>query len=241
MTTFSDDVEQWRSKVDDNGCEMPTDFVLAFIEHESGGNPCSTGIPGKEAGIGQIFFDVAGSTVSGATFAQLRKGCSGQTVTDRSAVDDDAQVSSTCSEIDGFTNRSSSQLADVGADWNGLDFAKLVKMQHNLPAIPKSLLPSVTSDLGRAPADWDEWKEACLALTTDQLQAIDSALPRFAGEFQRLFANAEAVAARSGIDPSSSASVGGLFGAQLAIPTIVAVFANPIATALRRLAQLLGL
>jgi hypothetical protein len=54
---FPAPVEAWRSRIEakaeDTG--IPIDFLLKWCRSESGGNPCSLGIPNREAGIAQTY------------------------------------------------------------------------------------------------------------------------------------------------------------------------------------------
>ena len=156
---FTPLVESWRPTLEQQANGIPINFLLAWLTHESGGNPCATGFVGKqdprdglfkfEAGIGQNFFEARSfdalfpTTSNGVTLAQLRKGCNGQTITNRSAVDDEAQVRAFLADVERFRDRSHQQLGAVGsqADAEELeDFWMFVKLQHALPAIPRFFL-----------------------------------------------------------------------------------------------------
>jgi hypothetical protein len=157
-------VESWRSLVTQYAAtyDVPVGAALAWIRRESGGNPCSVGAPGKEAGIFQLYFDRPGDSVHGATYDQLRSACvlSSQQ-TSRALTDDERarQVISGLAYMAQCRDTSLAQLAAVGAAWSTSDLWTLAKQQHNLPVIPKQRLITVTASLGRAPATWAEFAD----------------------------------------------------------------------------------
>lgn len=235
MSDFASDVERWRPLVDDYGCEMGTDYALAFVEHESGGHPFdTTGMHFsdgtlREVGIGQIDFgDHPDGIVYGVTRAQLLDGSAGglrgggrPSFEQLSDTAKQANTSSTCDQIDHFTDLAQTQLANAGADWNGLDLGRLVKMQHNLPAIPSALLPGYVSANGRPPEGWDEWRAWVEGLSGSELGQYNARLPAFA-PLGHLFVNAETVASRAGLGSDSPLSLAAEWG-EWVIP-VAAVF-----------------
>jgi len=176
MRIFRPSVEAWRSLVSQYNGGMPTDFLLAWLDVESGGNACST-TSLDERGIFQIHPEEAKYT--NTDFGLLRPACSGGKLT-RSLTDDEKkiQVISGVYLAQHYRERARSILNGVGADWSeaSSDFWKLVKLGHALPAVGSEGLPWVKRTLGRAPTGWDEFVS-----TFDRMpcSAMSSALAKF--------------------------------------------------------------
>ena len=159
---FSSKVEAWRATLEEQANGIPINFLLSWLQHESGGNPCSVGFAGEvgrdgsrrfEAGIGQQFFQgrVGGSLaelmnvrVHGVSLATLRAPCSGQNPT-RALTDDElrANVTAFLGDVEKMREKTHAQLSAVQAecdDESVEDFWQFVKLQHALPAIPIELL-----------------------------------------------------------------------------------------------------
>jgi len=168
-SAFPASVEQWRSLLASEGSDLPLEFLLGWLKHESGGNPCSTGIPGVEAGMFQTYHPT--DDKYGATFAQLREGCSGQSVT--GTVRRDLQVKSGLNYVRGKRDAARAHLARVGASWseNSADFWSMVKQEHALPCVAVDLLPLVTRKLGRPPNGWREFRDAVMATPASGMPA----------------------------------------------------------------------
>jgi hypothetical protein len=178
---FRPTVEQWRSLIQRLAPDLPIEFVLAWIDHESGGNPCSTGVTTAamfEAGIAQT--NHPSDNIFGATAEQLRTMCSGQTQV-RPMTDAErllhAQVA--VNAIRAFKQRAQQRLAAVGASWpeSSIDFWNFVKLGHGLPAMQVDLMRQITSSLGRPPRSWDEYRGIVMAMSPGQFPA---SLVRFA-------------------------------------------------------------
>lgn len=181
MTTFSQTVEAWRPLVMQHGSDMPIDFLLAWIAHESGGRPCSIGACGdaagttvkcsyagaqyvKEIGLFQLYFSTPTSTsplTGGATYPELRAYCSGLGQTQTRALtsaEQIRQINSGLNYVRYERDKTRNQLAVVGVDWgSSKDFWKMVKLQHGLPSIPKAYLPKFKEKYGRGPTSWTEF------------------------------------------------------------------------------------
>jgi hypothetical protein len=210
---FPPSVEFWRQHLEGRS-DAPMDFLLAYIQRESGGNRCSTGFTGPqnfEAGIGQIFFqNGGGGVVNGVTLAQLRSGCNGQTPTRAPTAEDiEANVSSFLIDIENFRAKSHAQLSGAGAPWDDEaleDFWMLVKMQHNLPAVPVAYLrPAVEANRCNS---FREWKDFVLGLSfadlvrigNEQQPGFGTAVGRFAGQpLANVFRNAELTGEGKGV------------------------------------------
>jgi hypothetical protein len=74
--------------------------------------------------------------------------------------------------------RARAQLKQAGVTWdeNGKDFWSLVKMQHNLPSVPKQYIPQLR------PSSWSDFKQGVL-----------KAQPNYANS--TIFTNAEDIGA----------------------------------------------
>jgi hypothetical protein len=156
-------VESWRPLVTEMAGDIPVEVLLRWIKHESGGNPCSTGAPAKtgggsiENGIFQLYSPDDDHL---ATPAQLHASfCSGQTcVRDLTLDEARIQVASGIAYVRICRDRARAQLKQAGVTWDetGRDFWSLVKMQHNLPSIPKQYIPKLR------PSSWSEFKQGVL-------------------------------------------------------------------------------
>lgn len=173
MATFRPSVEQWRPLLQRMAPDLPIDFLLAFVDEESGGNVCSTGIPGVEAGLFQTFHP--SDDKHGATFDMLRVGCSGQTLT--IPLTDSIRLlhaTSGINKVRALLARARTTLAAVGARWpeSSTDFWNWVKLGHGLPAMQAELMRQFTAARGgRAPASWGEFRNMTMALPANQFPA----------------------------------------------------------------------
>lgn len=159
MASFPASVEAWRPLIQ-RYVPSPAggiDFWLAWIQRESGGNPCSyTSL--RESGLFQLM-PPDNTAKGGTTEAALRTACSGSTRT-RSL--SEAEVREQILSFDRYlryiTGRARDKLASVGASWNesSPDFWQLVKFQHTLPAPTVPWLQAAKAGIGRAPANWTE-------------------------------------------------------------------------------------
>jgi hypothetical protein len=156
-------VESWRPLVTEMAGDIPVEVLLRWIKHESGGNPCSTGAPAKtgggsiENGIFQLYSPDDDHL---ATPAQLHGSfCTGQTCTrDLTLEEARIQVASGIAYVRSCRERARAQLKQAGVTWDekGTDFWSLVKMQHNLPSVPKQYIPKLR------PSSWSDFKQGVL-------------------------------------------------------------------------------
>jgi hypothetical protein len=157
MAKFNALVESWRPVMEERRGDVPIEFLLSWLAHESGGNACSTGFAGQqfpdgqfkfEAGIGQAFFQASTrealnskTTFGGVTLAELRVGCNGQTLTRPLTADEkEPHVVAFLGEVNSQRAKTRDQLDAAGISWpeETEDFWMAVKLQHNLPCIPLS-------------------------------------------------------------------------------------------------------
>jgi hypothetical protein len=171
---FKSSAEQWRSYFEAIAPDIPQDFLIAWLDKESGGNPCSTGIPGVEAGIFQTYHPA--DDRFGATFAQLRQGCTGQMITDMSAIDYNLQAMSGINFVRGKIAAAQQHLAYAGVNWpmNSSDFWKAVKQEHALPCVMGEILPQVTAQFG-PPPDFATFREQAMMLSPAQVSSACAA------------------------------------------------------------------
>lgn len=160
--------EAWRARVRKfNVKNFPEEFLMAWIDHESGGNPASLGAA-TEVGIFQIDMQdgprFGGSVETLHTnFAPYGKQTATRALTE---AEKDLQVTTGLAMVAAYVDRARSHAASVGADWpmGSSDFWKLVKWQHALPAYSLPLLQLYKSANGRAPDSFDAWADWVNAL-----------------------------------------------------------------------------
>lgn len=154
-------VEAWRKIILRYVPSPPggVDFWLAWIQRESGGNPCSwTSL--RESGLFQLMPpDNTGR--GGTTEAALRTACvpeSGKRARPLTEAEIREQMVSFERYLAYITKRTREKLAVVGAKWSesSPDFWQLVKFQHTLPAPTVPWLKAAASALGRPPQSWAE-------------------------------------------------------------------------------------
>lgn len=200
-TTFPTGVEQWRADIVHLAPDLPIEFCLAWIKHESGGNPCSTGIAGKEAGIWQLYYP--DDERYGSTFAKERAACNGQkqirplTPTERALC-----VTSGVAYLRAAQSSVRAQLAAAGASWgeDTADFWRLVKLRHGLPAWGVSYLRAYRTRTGNPPPSWRVWRDWICSLPDAEIVAINASVRPWSTieQRRRLFGNAESAAVSIG-------------------------------------------
>lgn len=192
-------VESWRGLVTEMANGIPVEFLLNWIRVESGGNPCSVGIKGKEAGIAQTYHP--DDDKYGATFSQLRAACDGDTSKLARPLTDAErrlQVIVLVNYVTAAANTVRAQLLGAGATWVDAgplsrDFWRMVKLRHALPAIPAYCLKAYRSAVGKPPPDWQTWRRWFESLSASEVVKINSVLQNWSSSEQRarLLNNAE--------------------------------------------------
>jgi hypothetical protein len=177
-------VESWRPLVTEMAGDIPVEVLLRWIKHESGGNPCSTGKIVNGASIENGLFQLYSPDDDHiATPVQLHGSfCSGQTcIRDLTLEEARIQVASGIAYVRICRERARAQLKQGGVSWDetGSDFWALVKMQHNLPSVPKQYIPKLR------PSSWSEFKEGVIKQQ-----------PKYANT--TIFSNAEDIGAAAG-------------------------------------------
>jgi hypothetical protein len=187
-------VERWRPLVTELANGINVDFLLTWIQHESGGNPCATGIANKETGLFQSYHPH--DDRHGATFAELRAAClPGKQTADRPFTDAERrlQVSAGIALARACMKTATSTLQAIGAQWSTRDRYCLTKLVHALPSYAYRFPRAYAARYGRPPASWTELRAWVRSLSEDEAIAIDRAVRPWASVAQRdrLFNNAE--------------------------------------------------
>jgi hypothetical protein len=148
-------VEQWRSLVQKYAGATPIPFLLAWIQKESGGNPCSyTSL--RESGVFQLM-PPDNLTQGGTTEAALRAACIGSSQSPARALTNDEAEEQIRSGMQYVDYARSYARALVNWPESGTDFWKLVKMVHVAPARVSQYAPGTSS--------WAEFRKAAAPTT----------------------------------------------------------------------------
>lgn len=161
----------WRSRLEPYAGDLPMDFLLAWIQRESAGNPCSyTWI--RESGIFQLMYPDNLNT-AGTTEAALRSMCNPAQARAciesrsmcnagpvRALTDEEIseQARSGIQYVNAMRAVAHRKLDAVGiTSWSedNPDFWKLVKLQHAYPGPSQGWLQIAKNALGRDPT-WNE-------------------------------------------------------------------------------------
>jgi len=208
---FPAPVEAWRALIEQeaDGSDIPVDFLLAWVQHESFGNPCSVGIPDHEAGIAQTYHP--DDDRFGATFDELRAACVPGTqklARPLTAAEKQLQVTSLVNYVKNARTAVRGQVARAGVTWSesSSDFWNLVKLRHALPALGGYLAPC-RDDLGHAPESWLEFRAWFEGLSDRQVVAINRAVApwKSLAERRRLLDNAEKTGSAAVPEPTPDA------------------------------------
>ena len=156
---FSAEVERWRPLVNQLAGDLPVNFLLAWIQRESDGNPCSYTKYG-EAGIFQLM-PPDNITTAGTTLSALRAGCAGGTQSQfrqLSAAERYEQVRSGVQYVNHMRTIAHDKLDAAGVRWpeSSKDFWAVVKLQHAYPAPTSRWLAGAQQQLGHPPRSWAE-------------------------------------------------------------------------------------
>jgi hypothetical protein len=161
---FPAKVERWRAPLQAAGGSIPVEFMLAWIEHESGGRAALPVSSIGERGIFQIHPSEAEKI--------------GLSASEFTALTSDAAVSENVAAgvklVKYYMTQANTLLSKVGASWAPGSFWTLVKLFHGAPAVAKEGVVAVTKYLGRAPQDWAEFYRSLpnVVLANDKAQRI---------------------------------------------------------------------
>ena len=160
---FRPTTEAWRDRVTAGADDLPVEFLMAWIDRESGGDPCSyTSL--RESGIFQLE-PPENTAQGGTTEAALRSMCSGGSHSQfrqMTEAEMNEQVRSGVQYIQKKRDETRVKLAQAGVNWSedSADFWRVVKLQHAYPAPTVTWLNNATAALGRPPATWAEMRAA---------------------------------------------------------------------------------
>lgn len=160
---FNGYVEAWRALVEQLAGDLPVEFLLAWIDIESNGNPCSyTSL--AEVGISQL--EPPDNLVQGGTTAALQHPVPPCVPNAQSyATFDSLTADQAYEQVRAFVQyanycraRAHAMLDDAGYSWDESsgDFWSVVKMVHVAPAVIPGMLAQGTAGNGGSPApDWE--------------------------------------------------------------------------------------
>lgn len=151
---FPAPVERWRLPLGEIGPEIPRDFMLAWIEHESDGRP---GARSKldERGLFQVHPSSIRSL--GLTYSEWSDSL-GET-------DDAARVQLAVGvrHVRQHMRRAQKILSKSDVSWDAESFWRFVKLGHALPIAQTRTMAFFHAEHGRGPAGWDEFAAAARA------------------------------------------------------------------------------
>ena len=176
LTTKS--VTQWEPfvRVAAKLAGVPAEFVMAYIGVESGGNPCSIGVPGakgpdgqpQELGLFQLYNPDDLKALK-ATGKELREYCasdgSSRQTRQLTAKEIGRHVGLGIANIQKHKARAVAAMQKYGYKWdeNSKDFWRMVKLVHALPVLvdlgKNPATKQVADKLGYAPSTWDQFRE----------------------------------------------------------------------------------
>lgn len=160
---FQASVEQWRALASQYAADAPTDFMLDWISKESSGNRCNLTTSAGFSEVGLFQLDAGNAAMGGVDLGTLRNGCTGQTDTSGTSDDLTLAMSSGVDYIKALKALVHQRLSSAGTDWDEStpDFWALVRLCHAAgTGAMASWLGAATANLGRGPANWDEFVSA---------------------------------------------------------------------------------
>lgn len=167
IRVFGRAVENLRSKVTRLGTAagIPTDFLLAWISHESDGDVRSLDRTQNARGL----FQITGPHVSGGTAVTLRQTEAGQIglgladtgtgpddVSARLSTDVDFSLQAGVKLVQFYRRVANKTRVEQGLLWSEGDMWRLTKMGHNGIEFERQAIQTAKAILGRPPASWEE-------------------------------------------------------------------------------------
>lgn len=163
MTVFRSSVEAWRPLVMTLGNGKPIDFLLRWIDKESGGNACDyTKL--FESGIFQLMRENLANVGSTEAAYHPTPPCQpgARSIVSYDTLTSDQQITQVqvgLNYVDRCVDKAQAVLAQYGYDaWtpDTTSFWSMVKMAHVAPArMPVMLAQGLACNAGVPPADWD--------------------------------------------------------------------------------------
>lgn len=160
VATFPRSVERWRKPLKKLNDWVPLDFLLAWIRVESGGrlSPPVTSL--GERGLFQVHPDeVPYLKLSDEQFKNLTK-------------DSGLALRTGVKQAKLYARFSKKYLTEVGSEWHGRDFWKLVKLHHGAFSIPRYTLLAFERENSHGPATWEELETFALDAVTDKKDLV---------------------------------------------------------------------
>lgn len=166
----------WGVELDTMRGSIPLDFLLRWMQRESGGNPCSLGrndSVGIEAGIGQVFFSPPTQRLYGVTSADLRTYCDGQTQTRELTADERMQQAQSFVGMAGQYIVRAKQVTDKhDVYWSPTDdLLCLAKLNHALPILLGVYFDAAASQWQHI--TWNSYRGFLDGLSRDEALEID--------------------------------------------------------------------
>jgi hypothetical protein len=183
--------ESWRSSLEKIADWVPVDFLLGWIDVESNGIPTIIELgadPRGERGLFQVHPDER--EYLGLTQEQFEALTKDIGLALRTGV----------KHAKMFAYQAKRALNNVGQEWHGRDFWKLVKLYHGAFGMPNTAVNAFKRSKGRGPDTWDE----LMAFALDEAKngrALDPANPQLSTTLRNLtkstFENAQDTGERS--------------------------------------------
>lgn len=209
-TGCSTRTEMWRPLVSSMAGNIPVDFLMAWIQKESDGDPCSW-TSSSESGVFQ-YMPPDNLNEANTTLAQQHpvppcstsSGHPSLSFSDLTPSQQNAQIQAGITFVNYCVGVVQTALDASGADpsaWDpsGQDFWRLVKLVHAAPAYVSHGIGLVTQVNGQPPASWDEFRSTME--DNNCWQSSGSCCPSFPS---CPLPNAEAVGAYGGSAPDPS-------------------------------------
>lgn len=174
--SFSSRVEDWRPLVTSMAGDLPVEFLMAWIQRESDGSPCSYprdkyGNLTGESGIWQLMppdnIAQAGTTLAlqhptPPCTPNTANSPSNASLASLTADQANEQVRAGIQYVNYCVSTVQAALTSVNADpaaWDpsGQDFWRLVKLVHAAPALVTHGLQLATNQNGQPPQSWDDF------------------------------------------------------------------------------------
>ena len=151
---YSSSVERLRDKVDALAQKtgIPTEFMMAWISHESGGNVKDT-TNLNERGLFQIMGGHHGKPLERSEAGSL--GLS-EDDHERLSTDVDFSLEQGGRLIQRYRGKAEATAKAHGLQWNDVDLWRLTKFFHTGPAFVDQALKGFEASQGRPPASWTE-------------------------------------------------------------------------------------